>query len=217
MANLKLQAKYRSDTSKSRKKAIRKEGYVTGSVFGHGVEPVSIELKLGDLAHQITKSEAGMMSLIDLEIDDGPKDSNGIIIIKEFYKDPLTRKVLDVQFQRVSMKEKLRVAVPIVLVGDAPGTKDGGTLEQILDALDIICLPNDIPSRYELDISNIGIGDQIRVSDIVLKEGIDVLTDADTTVCTCRPPHVVAEPEPEAAEAAPETAEAPAEGEAAAE
>jgi large subunit ribosomal protein L25 len=159
-----------------------------------------------------------MMSLIDLEIEGGPKDSNGTIIIKEFYKDPLTRKVLDVQFQRVSMKEKLHVAVPIVLVGDAPGTKDGGTLEQIVDALDVSCLPTDIPSKFEVDVSNIGIGDQIRVSDMVLGEGIEVLTDAETTVCTCRPPHVVAEPEPEVAEVAAEGAEgaeAPAEAEAA--
>lgn len=202
MSTLKLEANYRSDMSKSHTKAIRRQGYVTASVFGHDTEPVSVEIKLDELVHQIRESEAGMMSLIDLQIKDAPKESDGTVIIKEFFKDPLTRRVLDVQLQRVSMKEKLTVSVPIVLEGEAPGIKDGGTVEQMMDTLDVNCLPGNIPSRIEVDTSQMDVGDLIRVADLTVGGDVEVLADPDTVVVNCRPPHVApaAEEAPEAVE-----------------
>ena len=213
METLKLQARYRSDMSKSHMKTIRRDGYVTGSVFGHDSEPVSVEVKLDDLVHKIKSSEAGMMALIDMKIDGAPKKSDGVVIIKTFFKDSLSRKVLDIQFQRVSMKEKLRVAVPVVAVGEAAGIKEGGILEQILDQLDVSCLPSDIPSRIEVDVSGVSLGHQIRVGELTVPDGVDVLADADVLVFTCVPPHVarVTEEEAEAAAAA-AAEEVPAEG-----
>src|ERR1035437_2366040 len=99
MQTLKLEAMYRSDKTKGRMKQIRKQGYVTASVFGHDTEPVSIELKLEDFAKQAKHADAGIKSLIELKITGGPKKLDGMVILKEFYKDPLSRKVLDMQFQ----------------------------------------------------------------------------------------------------------------------
>ena len=81
METLKLQARYRSDMSKSHMKTIRRDGYVTGSVFGHDVEPVSVEVRLDELVHKIKSSEAGMMSLIDMKVEGAPKKSDGVVII----------------------------------------------------------------------------------------------------------------------------------------
>lgn len=190
METLKLEAIYRSDMTKGHMKQIRKDGYVTGSVFGHDSEPIPIELKLEDFAKQSKYAEAGIKSLIDLTITGGPKKIDGMVILKEFYKDPLTRKVLDMQFQRINLKEKVAVDVPLMLVGEAAGLKDGGTMEQMLDELHINCLPTDIPPRIEVDITNLALGDHIRAGDIVVGENVEVLTDADILICTCVPPHV---------------------------
>lgn len=214
MANLKLQANYRSDMSKHRMKTIRREGYATGSVFGHNAEPIPVEVRLADLAHQVKHSEAGIKSLIDLKIEGAPTKSDGTVIIKGIYKDPLTRKVLDIQFQRISMKEKVHVGVPMLLTGEAPGARAGGIVEQIVDELQVSCLPGDIPPKIEVDIGELEVGNLVRVKDLRVPDGIEVLMDPETVVVNCRPPHVAAvKEEVEEAEEAEEATEAPAEGE----
>lgn len=215
MDKLKLEANYRSDTSKGHAKQIRRDGFVTANVFGHGSESVAVEVKLQDLLDQIKQAEAGVKSLIDLKIKGGPVKADGMVIVKDFLKDPITRKVMDIQFQRISMKEKIHVGVPIEMVGEAPGIKGGGMLEQHLDELQVSCLPGDIPTKIEIDINNLELGGLIRVEDLAIADGVEVLADLETLVVSCRPPHIVVE-EAEAEEAAAEGAEAaaPAEGEA---
>ena len=214
METLKLEANYRSDMSKSRVKQIRRQGFVTGSVFGRDTDPVSIELKLEDFARQAKHAEAGIKSLIDLTINGAPSKIDGLVILKEFYKDPLSRKVLDLQFQRINLKEKVSVNVPIVLLGEAVGIKEGGTVEQPLDELHISCLPTDIPAHIDVDVSHLAIGLHVRAGDIQLSDDIDMLTDSDALICTCVPPHVY---KPSAAEVAAEAAAEAAVAEAAAE
>jgi large subunit ribosomal protein L25 len=190
METLKLEAIYRSDKTKGHKNQIRKQGYVTGSVFGHDTEPVAIELKLEDFAKQAKHADAGIKSLIEMKITGGPAKLDGMVVLKEFYKDPLTRKVLDMQFQRINLKEKVSVNVPIIMVGEAAGLKEGGTMEQPLDELHISCLPTDIPPRIVVDVSLLNIGDHVRAGDIQLDGDIEVLNDPDALVCTCVQPHV---------------------------
>lgn len=190
MDRLKIEANYRSDMSKSHMKKIRREGYVTGTVYGRGADPVAVEVKLEDLVRQVRTTEAGVKSLIDFKVKHAPAKSDGIVIIKDFFKDPLSRRVLDIQFQRVNLKEKINVSVPVELVGHAPGVEEGGILEQVTDEIHISCLPTDIPPRFEVDVSGLEIGMNISVGDLVVDDGIEVLTDPDTTICTCRPPHV---------------------------
>jgi large subunit ribosomal protein L25 len=212
METLKLEAIYRTDKTKGHMKQIRKAGFVTGSVFGHDMEPIPIELKLEDFAKQAKQADAGVKSLIDMKIKGGPEKLDGMVILKEFYKDPLSRKVLDMQFQRINLKEKVAVNVPIVLIGEAEGLKEGGTLEQPLDELHINCLPTDIPAHIMVEVSHLTLGQHVRVADITVPENVEILTDLDTLICTCAQPHVhklsAAEAAAEAAEAAAEAAPA---------
>lgn len=216
MARLTLEANYRSNMGKGRMNEARRQGYITGSIFGRDVEPVAIEVKLVDLVKEIKHSEAGMMSLIDLKINGAPTKCDGTVIIKDFFKDPLTRKVLDVQFQRVSMKEKINMSVPIVSVGEAKGVKDGGILEQVMDELEVRCLPGDIPSRVEVDVADMAIGDHVTVSQLNVGDAVEVQADGEALVFTCVPPHVIKmteadeEAAAEAEASAAESAETPA-------
>jgi large subunit ribosomal protein L25 len=209
MDTVKLNANHRTDMSNSRMKKIRREGYATGTVYGHGAESIPVEVNLLELRDQLRASDAKDKALIDLRINGAPEDANGVVVIKEFSKDPLTRKVQNIQFQRVFMKEKLNTKVQIAIVGDAAGTLQGGTLEQITNELQISSLPMDIPSSIEVDVSGLGIGGHIRVGDLQLSAGIDILTDADTIVATCVAPHVAVPTEGEGE--ASSTAAAPAE------
>jgi large subunit ribosomal protein L25 len=208
MANLKLEANYRSDMSKSRMKQLRREGYVTASVFGREAEPVSLEIKLKDIVEQLRHSDQGIMSLFDVTISGAPSKCDGTVIIKEFHKNPLTRRCVNIQFQRVSMKEKINVSVPVVLVGEAAGVRDGGIVEQIQNELGIRTLPGNIPPRIEVDVTGLAIGHHIRATDLPAMEGVEIMADADTLICTCVPPHVVHEKPTEAEVAAAAAAEA---------
>ncbi len=212
MATVKFDATYRDDLTKSHMKKIRRDGYATGSIFGHGEEPVNVEIKLDELVKLLKGTDSGLTSLIDLKIDKGPKGASGPVIIKEFFKDPLTKRVLDIQFQRINMKEELNVSIPIEFVGDAPGTKEGGLVDHGLIELDIRCLPGDIPPKVVVDISGLNIGDSISVSDLDLPDNISINTPEDAVVCSVYVPHI-AEPDTELEEVEGEEGEEMAEGE----
>lgn len=208
METLKLEAIYRADRSKKHRNQIRKQGYVTGSVFGRDSEPVPIELKIEDFAKEAKHSEAGIRSLIELTITGSPENLDGMVILKEYDKDPLTRKVRDMQFQRINLKEKINVNVPIELIGEAAGVSEGGIVEQVLDELSISCLPTNIPPRIEVDISQLNVGELIRVCDLTLSEDITLVTDEEALICSCHQPAVHAEAEAEEEADAEETGEA---------
>lgn len=190
METVKITAKYRSDMSKSHVKAVRRNGWATASLFGHTEQPISLEVDLEDLVKKLKDTETGAKSILEIAVEGGPEGAGGPAIIKKFDRHALTKKILDLQLQRVYMAEKINVNVPVRAIGDAPGIKAGGTLEEIVVELHIRCLPGAIPAHFDVDVSGLDIGGHIRVADIPHSEGIEILTDADTIVFTCVAPHV---------------------------
>ncbi|MCX6344812.1 MAG: 50S ribosomal protein L25 [Armatimonadetes bacterium] len=191
MDRLKLQVNYRTDMSKGRKNRIRREGYATASVFGHDSEPISVEVKLSDLFAQIKQSDTGVKSLFDLDIVGAPKKKSGIVIIKDIFKDHMSRNILDIGFQRVSMTEKIQTGVPIEIIGHATEfLATGGLIEQTLDELQVLCLPGNIPAKFQVDVTSISLGEHIRVSDIALPADVELVSDLAATVVISKPPSV---------------------------
>ncbi len=189
MDTLKIEAKYRPQITKGSTKELRKQGFVTASIFGHDSEPISIAVKADELSHCLKKSSSGLKSIIDIKVKDAPKKSDGLVIIKDYYKDPLTKKLLDIQFQRVSLKEKVHVQVPVVLIDESPGVKEGGMLDQVMDEVTISALPGNIPPKIELSIKNLQLGQHLRVSDIPVLDGIEIISDPEAIICNCRASH----------------------------
>ncbi len=151
-------------------KFLRRQGITPTHLFGHSVESVALQCDTAQLKHVM--AQAGLTSLISLKVDEAKKPKN--VVIREVQRAPATRDLLHVDFYQVSMAEKMRVEVPIIMTGEAPALKEKQNfLSQELTSLSVECLPSDIPSRVEIDITSLAkVGQAMHVKDIILgKEG----------------------------------------------
>jgi len=208
MERVKLPARLRTDMSKRRVKELRRNGLVPASLSGKDVS-APLEINLRDLA-AATRTEAGIHALIDLQVE-GDKGTSGVVMIKNVQKDPVTRRVLHVDLQRVSLTDKLVSSVPIAIVGESLGQKEGGILEVVLQEVQVRALPTDLPPKIEIDASDWKIGHVARAADLRLPPGVELVTNPEDAIATLRPPHVHVIPTaevPAEAEAAPEEAKA---------
>lgn len=130
--------------------------------------------------------------IFDLEIAGEDKLT---AMIKEVKKDPITGVIEHIDFLHITMDEKIVVTVPLVLVGDAPGVKAGGVLQQLLREIEVQCLPLDIPENIEVDISGLEIGSSISVSDIETGDKLEVVTAPEEVIATVTVPADITEEE----------------------
>jgi len=148
---------------------------------------------------RILHSEAGVNTLIGLKLDGGETR----VLVKEYQLDPITHQLLHADFYAVAMDKEVTVTVPVTLKGEARGVKQqGGILDFVQREIEIQCLPSDIPESIEVDVSEMTIGQGLRVRDVVESVRWKPLSDLDAMIV-----HVVA-PKLEAAPAAPEPAAA---------
>lgn len=127
---------------------------------------------------------------------------NHSVLMKSYQENVMLGKVLHVDFFEVTKGEALRTRVPVVLHGNPEGAKFGGVLEQVAHDVEVECLPKDLPEHIVVDISKLGINGSIQVADLVVADGVKMLTHADVTIATVKGvKEVVAAPETEEAEA----------------
>ena len=209
MGQIELQATNRETLGK-KVRFLRRQGIIPTHLFGHDVESVALQCDAVQL--QQVLAQAGKTRLLSLKLDKAKKPRN--VVVREIQKDPRTGELLHVDFYQVRMAEKIKVEVPIVLVGEAPALKSKeNMLLHELTSLTIECLPNQIPASVELDMSSLTeVGQAIQVKDITLGEEITVFNDPEHIVVkiNLRPlekieevEEVVAEEMVEAPEAAP--------------
>jgi large subunit ribosomal protein L25 len=220
-----LKAEVREGRGKGAAHKLRARGLVPGILYGHGVEPIAIQLSGQDLLH-FFHSTRGSAAVVDLEID----GTTHLAIPREVQRDHLHNRYVHIDFLAVRRDEKVKISVEVHELGEAPGVRAGGVIEHHLREVEIECLPGDVPEQIEADISPLEIGDMIRVGDIAPPKGVTILTDPDTPVISVITPaalrteaelglpgeEVEAAPEAEA-EAEAEAPAAPAEAEAEAE
>jgi large subunit ribosomal protein L25 len=159
---------------------LRRQGITPVHLFGHDIESAALQCDTGQLQRVLT--QAGKTRLIGLRLDKARKPRN--VVVREIQRNSQTRELLHVDFYQVRMAEKIKVEVPIVLVGEAPALKSkGNMLMQELSRLTIECLPDEIPPTIELDLSPLTEAEQaIQVKDITLGEGITVFDDPEYVV-----------------------------------
>lgn len=199
MEKIQLNAEAREEAGKKPAKKIRNEGFVPAVVYKEGKETVNLKIREKELVY-VLKTKAGANVLIGLNIA-GDKSKERIVLIKEVQRHPIKEQILHVDFQEISLADKLTIDVPLVTKGEAEGVvKEEGVLEHVLWEIKIECLPIDIPGKIEVDVTGLKIGDSILVKDIQPPTGVKILNAPDQTVVSVKMPHVE-KPAEEAAEA----------------
>lgn len=182
-----VQAKPRTDTGKGAARALRRQGYIPGVIYGHGEETRSCKVERKQIEKLLTSS-AYESTIIDLKLEDGGTSS---VLIREVQVHPYRSEVLHIDFLAVRKGEKVKLEVPVRLVGVSPGVKEGGIMEHLRHDVEIRCIPSKIPEALDLEISEMDIGDSVTVADLVVPEDIEVLTDAAATIASVVPPAVL--------------------------
>jgi large subunit ribosomal protein L25 len=204
----KLKAAKREAAGKGAARKARAAGRVPGVVYGHGMDPVAVDVDARELFH-ILHTEAGSNVLIDLRVG----NERHLTLPREIQRDHIRGQFLHVDFLAVRRDQTIAVDVPVELVGESHGVKEGGVIEHHLWEIKAECLPADVPDRIEADISHLGIGDVLRVGDLKAPGGVTILSDPEETIVSVVPPPILRVEEEEAAAAAEaEAAEAEAEG-----
>jgi large subunit ribosomal protein L25 len=179
MSEIVVIAKSRDSRGKNAARRLRREGLVPGVVYGGAVENIAVSVDPKAL-QKVLRSEAGRNAILKLDIA-GTGSTNAIL--KSWQVDPVKENFLHADFFRIAMDVAIRVTVPIQARGEAKGVKvDGGILELIMRAVEVECLPGDIPERIELDVSDLGLNDSLRVSDLPVSDKVKVLEAPDQVV-----------------------------------
>ena len=187
MATAQLKAELRSETGKGANRKLRAAGRVPAVLYGHGERTRSLTLDAHDFSRMLSAVHVEN-TIIELDI---AGEGTVRTLVREIQSHAWREAVLHVDFYQIHAGEKLTVAVPLRFLGTAPGVKAGGMLQHTLDEIEVSCLPDAIPQSFEIDISGLEIGDSVHVSQIALPEGVELVEDADRTVCSLLPPTVM--------------------------
>ena len=187
--NLNIEAKFRKKGRKSDLKEIRKTGFIPGIIYGEGKEGIPISIpKITFL--KAYKKTIGEMVFFEISVDNKKIKT----VIKEKQIHPVSREILHIDFLELHKGKEITLEVPIKIIGDAPGTHEGGLLEVIVRKIEISCLPKDVPEEIQVDVSNLSIGDSIHFSQISL-ENMRTKLPGDTTIVAVRAPRKIEEVE----------------------
>jgi len=199
MAHVALTAQWRKETGKGAARTLRRQALIPAVFYGPEVDPVLLSLDYRDL-EKLIRTGAGENVIIDLAIETGESTLSHRAMLKEIQMDPVKQTILHVDLYEISMDKKIEVEVPITLTGTAMGVSEGGILQQVSRTLEISCLPDNIPDSFELDVTDLNIGDSLHVSDLKIPQDIEVLVEEELTIATVVPPTKVEEIEPEVPE-----------------
>ncbi|MCJ8500460.1 50S ribosomal protein L25/general stress protein Ctc [Desulfatitalea alkaliphila] len=192
MDNIALSGETRTTKGNGPARAMRREGRVPGVLYGPKTEPVMLSLATRDLEDILKKGGLGR-SVFDLKLDEGARTKT--VMIKEMQTHPISRAFLHVDLYEVAMDRQIRVNVPVITTGKSAGVEEGGMLEIIRRELEVLCLPNQIPDSFTIDISDLGIGDSVHVEEIETGEGVEIPHDVNFTILTVASPQRAVEEE----------------------
>lgn len=168
---------------KTNPRAVRREGRIPATIYGHkGAESTAVSLNTKDAIALLRKAVINN-TLIDVNVTDG--DFNGITILREVQYHPYKDDIYHISFFSIAAQSKIEVSIPVNFVGVPVGVKvGGGILEILMNEIQVSCPPTGIPLSFEVDISELDLGQGVHVSDIVLPEGVVVISDGTPLLVT---------------------------------
>ena len=185
MKEIAIAATARTDTGKGSARRTRREGNIPAVVYGPEIEPMV--LAVPEREFRAAMKAAHTSSILNLNVD----GKENRVILRELQRDPVTNKVVHLDFHAISMTKPINISLPINFVGTPIGVKtDGGIMQATMRELEISCLPTNIPDEFEIDVSELGIGDSLHVSDLNIPD-VDILTPERRTVVVISAPTVI--------------------------
>ena len=192
MASASLSAETRTESGKGVARKLRAAGRVPGVIYGHAREAQSLSLVARDL-DKLLSQIAVTSTVVELSLGGATTRT----LIREIQRHPFKKQILHVDFQELVAGEKVTVDVPLVFVGIPEGVRlSGALLEQILHRIEVLADPANIPNHIDVDVTHLAMGHSLHVRDLVLPEGIEVLSDEDATICAVIAPRAVVEATP---------------------
>ncbi len=189
-----LRALKRTGSGSRPARRMRRDGQVPAVVYGKGVEPQPVAID-GRALYGVLHTEAGLNALINVEIEDG---ESVLTVAREVQRDPVRGDITHLDFIKVSLDVEIEAEVGLEYTGTPKGVQeDGGFVETVETSVMLMALPTAIPTSIEVDISELGIGDTVKVADLPELDGVTYTTDADRPLVTVLLPTVVEEEVPE--------------------
>ena len=189
---VKLVVQKRERVGSRESRRLRKQGLIPGVLYGR-TDPVAISIGDRDL-RRVLSGSAGLHAILDVVVD-GDGDATHPSILKAHQEDPIRGGLIHVDLHEVRLDRPIQSQVTVTLVGEAAGSKEGGVLSQVLRDVTVEALPTEMPEHVDLDVSEMHIGDTLRVADIPAVENATILDDPETVIATVTMPTRVEEPE----------------------
>ncbi len=190
MPDITLATEKRTELGSRPSGRLRKQGKVPAVVYGLDADTVSITVPARELQH-ILAGESGANTLINLDVE----GDSVLTLARQIHRHPTRGELVHVDFIRISRDIAVSAEIPVHLIGEPTGVRDGGLLEQLLFNLTVEAMPGNIPVSIEIDVTALAIGDQLRVDDIPLPEGVVTYAEAEFVIAQVAAPRVATEEE----------------------
>lgn len=177
MALVELEVSSRSETGKNINRRLRKSGQIPMVIYGHG-EPVSLAVDGRTFLLALQRGD-GVRSILRLK---GTDVEGQTAVIRAIQRDPVTDRIIHCDLSRVGMNEAVIFIVPVRVVGSSRGVKAGGVLNQLVRSVELKCTPTSVPTHIDVDVTNLGLGKNLTVGDIVVPEGTSIVGEKETVV-----------------------------------
>lgn len=178
MSVIQLKGSRRESVGKGSARKARAAGQIPGVVYGHGETPMPVAVDQREFEVAL-RGHKGSNAIVNLSVS-GAKDVTALV--RDVQYDPLSRHIVHLDFQHISLTETIEVEVPVHFIGIPAGVKDGGgILEHLVRTLEVRCLPTAIPPSIDVDVTALNVGDNLHVRDIPVT-GVTIITDGDVTV-----------------------------------
>lgn len=196
MERMILEAQFRPTMTKGERNQLRNEEKVPAVIYGRGEDTLPLLLDGRTLRQVLTSG--GSNVLVDLAVKaKGKKTRQETVMFKDIQRDILYQdRILHVDFIRISMTDKIEVAVHLNFINEPAGIEEGGVLSLVSREVQVKCLPGDIPEQFDVDISGLNIGDSVTADSLVLEGELELITSDDTVLAQLLAPMAEEELEP---------------------
>jgi len=196
LETLEIQVDARDPGSKQRARRLRRSGKIPGVLYGPKTQTIALELNKKEFSSRVAGLEGS--HLVRLKSNSATLVDK-VALVKEMQFHPITGEVVHADLYEVDLTAKIRVQVPLHFVGKAVGVVRGGILQPIVREIEVECLPLDIPDFFNVEVSELDIGDSAHIEDLTMPEGIKAIYESNLALVAVVPPTVEEAPTPTAA------------------